>query len=333
MKKTLFILLNLFVVASSYAQTDSTNIPKVIHLTAVARDTASPYNPITNNLITVRLQVYNGNPSNPSSTLRYCKIEQDSTNSFGEFYTNFGNDVFGSSTLCADPIDSVDWSKGNIWYVISFTKDNIVSHLQPIDTEQFTTIPYAYAAHTAEQLVNVGSPPDTGATLTWSGSTWMAGNNPWSNYLLAEEQEPAGTYGGTSAAAGWQQRKLNFLVSSSGSSISLDTTTWAVTLWTPGVYYVQASAPTFSSGHSVLEIQNPSMSITYINGSSEFSLNSSSSSVQTSSVADGFISVGAIPVTFILNQYTSNSWATNGLGFANGVTTEVYSKVFVQKIY
>jgi hypothetical protein len=218
-----------------------------------------------------------------------------------------------------------------MWYVLQY--DTLGGSLTPIDTGRFTSSTYAFAAHTAEQLVNVGTAPTTGQTLAWNGTSWSPGVNPWNDYMIAEDQE-GDVDGGTNVFQGWQKRTLNTVVSSAGSAISLNATSYCIKLNQAGTYYIRASAPAGNVGSHILEIQDSTTSATYIRGTSAYA---NSASMNTVSEAEGIITVSASPITIFLNHYTDNVVTTYGLGYRIGTlgtsgALNVYSKIFVQKV-
>jgi len=324
MRKVLFFFA--ITLASMAAMAQTTNIPYNLHFTAVARNPTT-HNPVTSQ-VNVQLQVYHSSSSGSfiPDTIEYCEqINGIVPNAFGEFSVTFGT---SSALLCSPELalTNTQWNHGNMWYVLQY--DTLGGSLAPIDTGRFSSSTYSFAAHSAEQLVNVGTPPATGSTLTWNGSAWVAGG-PWSDYVFAEEVSSNVDAGRN--IVGINKRNINTVVSSAGTAISVDTVNNDITLSTPGTYYIKASAPAFGINiYNQLFIQDYSSGATYINGTSNMTSTGSISS-ESVSEAEGFIVVSTSPVTIVLNHSFSTSTSSGGLGLSTS-SNNVFAKVLVQKI-
>jgi len=138
----------------------STSIADNLHFTAVARDLNN--NPIVSSTIYIRIEIFEGTPA-PNNKI-YCEQTPATTNQFGEFSLNFPNTSDPNTTFCQPntQLSSVLWQTGNKWVKISFQPNgNAGQPFTDIATFQFTTVPYAFAARTAERLTNFNL---TGAT-------------------------------------------------------------------------------------------------------------------------------------------------------------------------
>jgi microcystin-dependent protein len=165
MKKILFLIVLVFTTFFTHAQT---NIPDLIHLTAVARDANNQ--PITNQNIYVKIQVFNGNTT--TGTLVYCEQAPASTNQFGEFSLDFGG---AASLYCMTPpvqMISLDWSSPAKSIKVSFQPNgNASGTFVDIYSGAFATVPYSFASRSAERLVTPGA--TSGQVLGWNGSAWV----------------------------------------------------------------------------------------------------------------------------------------------------------------
>lgn len=164
----LSIVLFLFVsMQGLFAQ--NTCIPNYIHLNALARDQNN--SPVISKAIDVKVELFSGNPD-AGGTLIYCEQSGTTTNAFGEFTLNFGN----PSLICNPPavlMGAVDWTKCDIYYRLSWKVTG--GTLTPIATGPFTSVPYAFAARTAERVSLI---PNQSVSY---GSTWLSTSltNTW----------------------------------------------------------------------------------------------------------------------------------------------------------
>ncbi|MDO8365507.1 MAG: hypothetical protein Q7T20_01835, partial [Saprospiraceae bacterium] len=153
MKNTIcFSLACLFICClASTGFSQASNIADNLHFTAVARDSNNI--PIDNSTIYVRIEIFEGMPSTNNTI--YCEQTPATTNLFGEFSLNFPNNSNPNTTFCLPntQLSSVQWQTGNKWVKISFQPNgNAGLPFTDIATFQFTTVPYAFAARTAERL-------------------------------------------------------------------------------------------------------------------------------------------------------------------------------------
>jgi hypothetical protein len=138
----------------------SSSVADNLHFTAVARDVNN--NPIVSSTIYIRIEIFEGIPA--ANNKIYCEQTPATTNQFGEFSLNFPNTSNPNTTFCQPNtlLSSVQWQTGNKWVRISFQPNgNAGLPFTDIATFQFTTVPYAFAARTAERLTNFNL---TGAT-------------------------------------------------------------------------------------------------------------------------------------------------------------------------
>lgn len=138
----------------------SSSIADNLHFTAVARDVNN--NPIVSSTIYIRIEIFEGVPA--ANNKIYCEQTPATTNQFGEFSLNFPNTSNPNTTFCQPntQLSSVQWQTGNKWVRVSFQPNgNAGLPFTDIAIFQFTTVPYAFAARTAERLTNFNL---TGAT-------------------------------------------------------------------------------------------------------------------------------------------------------------------------
>lgn len=148
-----------------------------------------------------------------------------------------------------------------------------------------------------------------------------------SDYMMAQEQRPSGTAGGT-FTNGWQTRNLNTTVNTAGTSITRAGTTLTLAA---GTYYVEALAVAFRTSTHKVRIRNTTAGTTLLAGSSSNSTNANNADVTTSSVM-GTFTVGA-PTNIQLQHYATTTRPADGFGLAvTSGEVEVYSALFIERI-
>ena len=144
-------------------------IPNYIHLTAVARDTTFPYNPIDSAHIDVEVQI----TDSANTVTYYCESQLGIlTNHFGEFSIEIGTALWWCPPHVS--LNAVPWDSCNLWYHISYRPNTLSGNFIPIASNHFSTVPYAFASRTAAELLTPGA--TTGQVLTWNGTAWVPQN-------------------------------------------------------------------------------------------------------------------------------------------------------------
>lgn len=171
MKNLILFIALLAITQSLFAQ--SSCIPNKIHLNAVARN--ADRSAVSSQSIDVQIEFFSGNPTQTSVPI-YCELAINiKTNAVGEFGLDFGNpDYYCNPNV---PLGNVDWTKcnsGNLYYRLSWRITGQQT-LIPIATGQFTSVPYAFAARTAETVSLIPS-----VSVSY-GSTWLSTSltNTW----------------------------------------------------------------------------------------------------------------------------------------------------------
>ena len=155
-----------------------------------------------------------------------------------------------------------------------------------------------------------------------TGSTQVArGNHTHSVWdVIIEDQQTAGTNGGTSTAGSWVTRTLNTLVYNNGSMASLSSNRFSLSA---GTYCIDWDAPTGEVGKNKSRLYN------YTAGSVVAYGQSSSNSSSSSGTAVVTISSST---SFQIEHYCETAVDNTGLGVATGSGTEVYTRVRIRKI-
>ena len=154
------------------------------------------------------------------------------------------------------------------------------------------------------------------------------------DYAVYEDQKTNGTSGGTGTSGGWDVsriRTLNTTTVSRGSSISRSGNT--ITL-TAGTYRVVGTVPFYGTNFSKARLRNITDNTTAILGTSDYVYHGI---VQTGyavdkSIIDGIVSINATK-SFTVQYYISTSNGSEDLGVASSSgDTEVYTRIYIQKI-
>lgn len=134
------------------------------------------------------------------------------------------------------------------------------------------------------------------------------------------------TDGGTSLAAGWQQRNLNTLEDPNGIVTSLAANVFTLPA---GTYDIEASAPAYKVSAHQIRLRSPG--VTNLLGTDEFAGNADT--VQTRSFMAGQITINT-PTAFAIEHYTGVAVASAGLGVFSGAgeAYHVYTMVKITKI-
>jgi hypothetical protein len=235
-KKTILCIALLAILQNIFGQTC---IPNFIHLNAVARNPNGTA-VVPPQKIDVLVELFSGNPG-AGGTLIYCEQQQNIlTNNFGEFALDFGN----AALICSPPavlMGNVDWNKCNIYYRLSWRITG--GNYTPIATGPFTSVPYAFAARTAERVRTI--PYATASSSSWINSTqtrnWVSPPNmqvtvPESGiYMLSATASAYGTHSVTArvykVASNVDIPQAGFLVGSGngGSGTNGDASSGSVT--------------------------------------------------------------------------------------------------------
>jgi len=137
---------------------------------------------------------------------------------------------------------------------------------------------------------------------------------------VLEDQKSAGTDAGQFTALSWQKRTLNTEAYDPDSLISV-----ASSEFTPTVNgWVEWSAPAREVDAHKTRLYNVTGAAVVAYGSSEWSGDSSGAGFQTRSTGGGLVTAGT---TYRIEHYGQITRATDGLGAALGIGTEVYTRL------
>lgn len=146
------------------------------------------------------------------------------------------------------------------------------------------------------------------------------------DYIHIEDQKTSGTNGGTFTAGAWQTRDLNTEVSDAGGHASVASN--QITL-AAGTYRVRAHAYAGGVNAHRLRLQNITDGTTLLLGSDHLSTSTANSS--NHAMLEGEFTIASTKV-IELQHRCQTTGTTNGLGYASGWGTEVYSVVTMVKV-
>ena len=164
------VILFVVAVASTFcAQAQTSCIPDFIHLSGVARTATGT--PVTT-FIDIKVELSQGDPAN-GGILKYCEqVQNIQPNNVGEFSMEFGNPTL----ICNPPavlMSAVDWTTCNMWYRLSWRITGSPTYTV-IATSQFSSVPYAFAARTAERVKGINTTgATTGQVLRYDGANFV----------------------------------------------------------------------------------------------------------------------------------------------------------------
>lgn len=172
-------------------------------------------------------------------------------------------------------------------------------------------------------LKNVDRVFDSSGNALFSG-----GGGNLSALFHIQDQKSAGTNGGASAAATWQIRDINAVVSNQivGASISSNQF-----ILPPGNYLIFANAPGFDVDMHRIRLENKTAMETTMLGISSYS-EQGSITAQTNASLSGNFSI-ATQSTFEIEHYTALTKASTGLGVGtNAGVTEIFTDIKIWKL-
>jgi hypothetical protein len=146
-------------------------------------------------------------------------------------------------------------------------------------------------------------------------------------YAYLWDQKTQGTQGGGFTAGSWVTRTLNQLSTYPSGFVTRSGNDFTITL--AGDYRIYASAPGYEVGNFTTQVYNVTGASTAIVGTSEFNLGSTA--VQTRSVMEGIVSIGAA-TTFRIRMRSSATQSTNGAGVRANYQAEIYTRVYIEKL-
>lgn len=249
---------------SGYAQSC---IPSYLSLSAVARD-AQGF-PITVP-IDVQVELYDGDPAAGANQL-YCELVLNLfPNSYGEFAITFGSPQFWCNP---NGLDDVDWTTCDIWYKLSWRITGNTGNPVEIASNNFSSVPYAFGARTAERLKNF----NTDNAQNGNVMVYDAGTGQWNPGTISG--------GSTTISAG-----AGISVSTSGGNTTITNTGDASSTNELQSLAISGNTLSISNGNSVA-----------LDGSSTNELQSLSISGNTLSISNG----NSVTLPSSSNQYAS----------------------------
>jgi hypothetical protein len=186
----------------------------------------------------------------------------------------------------------------------------------------------AYRSSTANVKTRLGLGTAGQVLQVNSGATapeWAALPGSLS-YAIFRDEKAQNTAGGTFTSGAWRTRDLNTTQFNNITSASLSSN--QITL-PSGTYLIDGFAPAAIINKHQTRLQNITDSTTTLIGQNAF--NEPASFVETYSRLSGIITIAATK-TFELQHRSSATTATEGLGVANNLTTEVYSSITITKV-
>lgn len=163
-----FILTTLFVSNISFGQ-----VTESINYQAVARNNAGAA--LAFQTIKVRFTITR------DAVIQYSETRQATTNALGLFNVQIGS---AGALLTTGTFNAIDWKNNTPNLILKVELDiNNTNVFTDMGIQVFSTVPYAFAAKTAEKAKEVtniaGRPidaiatPTVGARLSWNGTNWI----------------------------------------------------------------------------------------------------------------------------------------------------------------
>jgi hypothetical protein len=249
MKKIILLLAACAAVCSASAQQTSC-IPDFIHLSGVARNVNGT--PVTT-FIDVKVELSQGD-LNSGGVLKYCEqVQNIQPNNVGEFSMDFGNPTL----ICNPPavlMSVVPWTTCNMWYRLSWRITGSPTYTQ-IASSQFSSIPYAFAARTAENVKGVSTAgAANGQVLKYDGTNFVPStDNVGTAYTAGSGIAISGSTIKTNIAAQSVYYDLGMQSSTVYNSWQSNSNPIQITVNTPGKYLITATSRAFrSNGGSIL---------------------------------------------------------------------------------
>ena len=144
--------------------------------------------------------------------------------------------------------------------------------------------------------------------------------------VVLQDQKTAGTDGGTFTQDAWQTRTLNTEVVDVNNLCTLAANQFTLEA---GTWEILASAPAQTSGDHQARLQNVTDAVAVLLGTSETV--GGATAAQNRSHIVGRFTIAASKALEI-QHYCLTTRATDGFGEALGITTEVYTTVWLRKV-
>lgn len=141
------------------------------------------------------------------------------------------------------------------------------------------------------------------------------------------EEQAQNTQGGSFNSGSWVKRTLNTTRVNNIGGCSISSS--VITLATAGTYLINAIAPAFVVESHQLRFQNTTAATTSIVGQTNYTSNANF--VTTYATLQGIVTV-TTSTNFELQHRCKTTRATDGLGIAANLTTEVYSQLMIARI-
>lgn len=173
--------------------------------------------------------------------------------------------------------------------------------------------------------VSTWSPVTVGSGLTFAAGTLAS--DVGTTYVLVQDRKGATTEGGSSAAAAYQTRVLNTIVSDTGGHCSLSAN--QITL-SAGTWIVRGRCPAYRVGRHQARLRNVTGGVDLVLGTPAYS--ESANNVEGWSFLEGRFTVTAGQALEV-QHYTTLATATQGLGlYGDGTSPSIYTSVEFTKV-
>lgn len=204
-------------------------------------------------------------------------------------------------------------------------KNNLIATVDPTNSND-NTQGYSTGSLWINTTTNIGfiCMSATTGLAAWISYTNNNVNRTW----LFQEQQPTGTNGGTLQGGTWNLRKINTIVTSNGSDVTLNTSTNQITLQ-PGTYKISAQA----NANSVQQHQVRIFDITN-NVSVQTGIVITATNIGANS-QPAFVSCVYTTSTVAiveLDHYAAVTRLNDGAGLAGGWSVETYSEITLVKM-
>lgn len=142
--------------------------------------------------------------------------------------------------------------------------------------------------------------------------------------IIARDEKPAGTQGGSFQLGAWRVRDLTALAVNQGNHAALLGS--GLIQLSAGIYRCTASVPAFNVGRHVARLWNVSDGVLVLSGTSEYSSGST-----THSMIEGRFTLAATKSLRIEHFAPGGTQLSNGFGVESGAATEIYTMLRLER--
>jgi hypothetical protein len=239
-KKILALTTMLLLTICAFCQN---GVPQLINFQAVARDQSG--NIIRNSNIELKMTVREGSAT---GTAVYCSVYATVlTNDFGSFSIQLNRGQFAAACNGSSNVNfsTIPWETGNKWIQFEY-RPTTGSAFLDLGAIELASVPYAFAARTAERLV---TPAQEGQYLRYVNGQWVASGSPKKEMVIFERRHSS-SVGPAVPTRIWTTRPLTWTQYTSGTTnIKRDANNNDIIL-SPGCYEIEVTTKSLYTGTS-----------------------------------------------------------------------------------